>query len=288
MTGSTSAVPNVAEAMPATAPEGRAPELVNLYLKRISRGPLLTRQGELDLARRSRAGDGRARTKLIERNLRLVVSLAKRYRGTGLPLEDLIQEGNIGLMRAVEKFDPERGYRFSTYATPWIRQAMGRAATEKGRTIRLPTQVAEKLRKVLRAREQLSAELGREPLGEEVAARLGQDARDVRLLLRSATDATSLQAPVSGDGGDAELADFVEDEASADTAGDVIAGIEAAHLRREVRRLPERIRHVLVRRHGLDGGPQATLRELAGELGVSKERVRQLQREAERLLLKTA
>ncbi len=276
--------------MPATAPEGRAPELVNLYLKRISRGPLLTRQGEVDLARRSRAGDGRARTKLIERNLRLVVSLAKRYRwaSPGLPLEDLIQEGNMGLMRAVEKFDPERGYRFSTYATPWIRQAMGRAATEKGRTIRLPAQVAEKLRKVLRAREQLSAELGREPPGEEVAASLGQGAEEVRLLLRSAADATSLQAPVSGDGGDAELADFVEDKASADTAGDAIAGIEAAHLRREVRRLPERIRHVLVRRHGLDGGPQATLRELAEELGVSKERVRQLQREAERLLLKTA
>src|SRR4028119_990401 len=173
------------------------PELIAGYLVKISRARLLTHAEELDLSRRAIAGDGRARQRLIEKNLRLVVSVAKKYRGYGLPFEDLIQEGNIGLMKAVEKYDPERGFRFSTYATWWIRQAVQRAVADKGRTIRVPVHMTEKIRKMARAYNELSVQLEREPTDEEVAERLGWDVERVRDVKSAIPDATSLNQPLN-------------------------------------------------------------------------------------------
>jgi RNA polymerase primary sigma factor len=262
-----------------------APELLTGYLDRIGKWRQLTRGGEIALSRRVRRGDEQARKEFIERNLRLVVAIAKRYRGAGLPFEDLIQEGNLGLMKAVEKFDPERGYRFSTYATWWIRQAVGRAVSDKGRTIRLPVQAGERVRKVKRAAGELSVGLGRQPTDEEVAGRLGWTAGEVRLVKEIIPDAASLDEPLSDEEGASSLGDFVaEDAASEAPDAVVVREVEEARLREAVRRLPEKARYVLVRRYGLDHREPPTLAEIARELGISRERVRQLQHEAERLL----
>jgi RNA polymerase primary sigma factor len=210
--------------------EGETPGLIPSYFARIDKGDLLTHAEEIDLSNRASAGDKKARQRLIEKNLRLVVSVAKKYRGMGLPFEDLIQEGNIGLMRAVEKYDPDRGFRFSTYATWWVRQAVQRAVADKGRTIRVPVHMGEKIRKMARTYNELSAEMGREPTDEEVAARLEWTVDEVLDVKGAMPDATSLNQPLGNDGDASELGEFVEDEKASDTAGEVMREMETAGL----------------------------------------------------------
>jgi RNA polymerase primary sigma factor len=245
----------------------------------------LTHQEEIDLSKRAKKGDKAARKRLIEKNLRLVVSIAKKSRGRGLSFEDLIQEGNIGLMKALEKFDPDRGFRFSTYATWWIRQAVQKAVADKGRTIRVPVHIGDKMRKMARTYNELSVELERAPSDETVAERLGWSVEDIREVKDAMPDATtSLNQPLTSDEGSSELAELVEDERSSDTPGTVMSEMEASQLGEAIDRLPERCRYVLVRRYGLDNKNPATLAELSDELEISRERVRQLQLKAERVL----
>ena len=260
------------------------PNPLGRYLRQIGRGRLLTHEEEIDLGRRTRRGDETARSELIEKNLRLVIPVAKKYRGMGLPFGDLIQEGNIGLMRAADKFDPEKGFRFSTYATWWIRQAVQRAVADKGRTIRVPVHMGEKIRRMARTYNELSTELEREPTDEEVAERIGWEVDRVKEVKSAIPDATSLNQPLSSDEDSSELGDLVEDERESGVVGEVLEDLETSHLMESVARLPERQRRVLVRRYGLDGEKPATLADLGEELAISRERVRQLQREAERTL----
>ncbi len=264
--------------------ESETPELLAKYLAHIGQGELLSHEEEIDLSKRAKQGDGRARQRLIEKNLRLVVSVAKKYRGYGLPFEDLIQEGNIGLMKAVEKFDPDRGFRFSTYATWWIRQAVGRAVADKGRTIRVPVHMGEKIRQVSRAMSELAIELKREFAEEEIAERLGWTVKEVRDVKGVMSDATSLNRLLSQKDSALEVGDFVEDERVSDIPDTVMRKMETSLLREAIMRLPERHRLVLVRRYGLDYREPATLAELGEELGISRERVRQMQREAEDII----
>ncbi len=260
------------------------PELIAGYLVKISRDRLLTHAEELNLSRRAKAGDERARQRLIEKNLRLVVSVAKKYRGYGLPFEDLIQEGNIGLMKAVEKFDPDRGFRFSTYATWWVRQAVQRAVADKGRTIRVPVHMTEKIRKMARTYNELSTEFEREPTDEEVAERLEWTVDEVRDVKDAMPDATSLNQPLGSDPDVTEIGELIEDERASEVAGTVIGEMEIDWLAEAVEKLPERHRRVLIKRYGLGDEETATLAQLSEKLGISRERVRQVQREAERML----
>jgi RNA polymerase primary sigma factor len=282
--------PTISPAASESPAAEQAPELLSGYLKRIGdvRGRLLTPEEELDLGRRVRAGDARARSILIEKNLRLVVSVAKRYRGYGLPFEDLIQEGNIGLMKAVEKFDPERGFRFSTYASWWIRQAIGKALDDKSRTVRLPGHTGAKARRAARVRNELSAQLGREPTDEEVAERLWWPVGEVRALSGLLVEVMSLDRPVGAEDDSTEpgatLGDFVEDERASGVPEAVIRDMETTCLEASIGEISARERHIMVRRYGLDEGEPASLGELSDELGVTRERVRQLQRNAERRL----
>src|SRR5215203_6408500 len=266
-------------------PVGGAPELIPGYFARIGKGKLLTHQEEIDLSKRAKKGDKAARKRLIEKNLRLVVSIAKKSRGRGLPFEDLIQEGNIGLMKAVGKFDSDRGFRFSTYATWWIRQAVQRAVADKGRTIKVPTSMGQKIHKMARTYNELSAELMQAPSDEAVAERLGWSVEDIRSVKDAMPDAsTSLNQPLTSDKGSSELGELLEDERSSDTLGTIMSEMESSQLGEAIDRLPERYRYVLVRRYGLDEKDPATLAELSDELGLSRERIRQLQLKAVHVL----
>lgn len=249
---------------------------LRLYLRSIGRVELLTAQQEVVLAKRIERGDMAAKQQMIEANLRLVVSIAKSYLGRGLTFLDLIQEGSMGLIRAVEKFDYRRGYKFSTYATWWIRQAVTRAIADKGRTIRIPVHMVEKLNKVIHVERQLVQTLGREPTPEEIAKELDTTVREVKDVLRMAQQPISLEKPV-GEEDESELGDFVEDE-SAESPFDLAAEhMRKENLRRALAALPEREREVIEMRFGLSGERPFTLEEVGRAFNVTRERIRQIE-----------
>ena len=237
---------------------------------------------ERELARLKDLGDPRAKRRLIECNLRLVMSITRNYTKAGVPLLDLIQEGNLGLIRAVEKFDYKMGYKLSTYATWWIRQAVTRALADQGRTIRLPVHVAEQVRRVQRSRRQLAQKLNRDPSIEEIATDSGFPEQRVRELFDLVEDPVSLETPV-GDG-ESMVADLIEDEKSESPDGATADHARSVELTEAIERLNPRMQHVVVRRFGLDGQPPQTLEEVGADLGITRERVRQLETRALREL----
>ena len=260
-----------------------AQDVLTQYLGRIRDGRLLDAQEEKDLSRRAHAGDLRARRRLIESNLRLVISIAKKYRGRGVPFEDLIQEGNAGLIRAVEKFDPEMGNRFSTYATWWIRQAVTRALADHGRTVRLPAHVVDALYRLRRAENSLSLELGRDATEEELAERLEVRPEEARRLREVGQPISSMNARMNAEEG-SEMGELLPDQRSGDDYARVEAGQWELTLVEAVRSLPEREAKVLEMRHGLDGSETRTLREVSEALGISQERARQVEIKALRTI----
>jgi RNA polymerase primary sigma factor len=260
-----------------------AQDVLTQYLGRVRGGRLLDAGEEKALARRVRGGDMRARQKLIESNLRLVISIAKKYRGRGVPFEDLIQEGNAGLIRAVEKFDPEMGNRFSTYATWWIRQAVTRAVADHARTVRLPAHVVDALYRLRRAENALSIELGRDATEEELVERLGVKPEEARRLREVSQPISSINAKINADEG-SEFGELVPDERSGDDYARVEVGQWELALVEAVRSLPEREARIIEMRHGLDGNETLTLREVSEELGISQERARQVEIKALRTI----
>ncbi len=249
---------------------------LRLYLRSIGRVSLLTAEQEVALARRIERGDMAAKEQMIEANLRLVVSIAKSYLGRGLTFLDLIQEGSMGLIRAVEKFDYRRGYKFSTYATWWIRQAVTRAIADKGRTIRIPVHMVEKLNKVMHVERQLVQQLGREPTPAEIAAELGTTVREVRDVQRMAQQPISLEKPV-GEEEESELGDFVEDQSAESPFEQAAEQLRRENLRRALAALPEREREVIEMRFGLSGERPYTLEEVGRAFNVTRERIRQIE-----------
>jgi RNA polymerase primary sigma factor len=249
---------------------------LRLYLRSIGKVPLLSAQEEVWLAKRIERGDMAAKEQMVQANLRLVVSIAKSYLGRGLSFLDLIQEGSLGLIRAVEKFDYRRGYKFSTYATWWIRQAVTRAIADKGRTIRIPVHMVEKLNKVVHVERQLLQGLGREPTPEEIAKALECNPREVRDIQRMSQQPVSLERPI-GEEDDSELGDLVED-ASAESPFDVASeNIRKENVLRVLAALPSREREVIELRYGLRGGRPKTLEEVGQAFNVTRERVRQIE-----------
>ena len=263
--------------------EGLVDDPVRLYLKEIGRVPLLTSEREHELAERMAEGDIEAKKALVEANLRLVVSIAKRYVGRGMFFLDLIQEGNLGLMKAVDKFDYTKGYKFSTYATWWIRQAITRAIADQARTIRIPVHMVETIHKVSRYSRQLLQEYGREATAEEIGEKMGMSADKVREIMKIAQDPVSLETPI-GEEEDSHLGDFIQDEdtpAPADAASQTIL---REVIERELHTLTPREEHVIKLRFGLYDGRTRTLEEVGKEFDITRERIRQIEAKALRKL----
>ena len=259
-----------------------ADDSVRLYLREIGKIPLLKPEEEQVLARKAAKGNKKAKDKMVEANMRLVVSIAKRYSGRGLDFLDLIQEGNTGLLRAVDKFDPEKGFKFSTYATWWIRQAITRAIADQARTIRIPVHMVETINKVLRASRKLTQELNREPTVEEVAKEIDMDPEKVDYVMKIKQDIASLDASVGRDGDDEDsvLGDFVEDEervSPEDAAANQILKEQLASI---LTTLSEREQKIIKLRFGIGGGRPHTLEEVGTEFSVTRERIRQIEAKA--------
>jgi RNA polymerase nonessential primary-like sigma factor len=256
-----------------------ASDVTQRYLNDIGARPLLTPKEEFEYATRARAGDFAARQKMIEHNLRLVVNIAKHYLNRGMPLLDLIEEGNLGLIHALEKFEPERGYRFSTYATWWIRQSIERAIMNQARTIRLPVHVVKELNVVMRALRSLEAEHGRDVTADEIARKIDWPVDDVRRILALGEHTTSLDAPLDSDPNHT-IADMLADEQSIDPESELAVGEIERLLGHWVLQLDAKHRQVIERRYGLNGDDPCTLEIIAADLGLTRERVRQIQIEA--------
>ncbi len=269
-------------AAPLAVPVETTTDALQLFLREAGRHPLLTAAQEVELAKRIERGDEEAKQRMIQSNLRLVVSIAKRSRNQGLPFLDLIQEGTLGLIRAVEKFDWRRGYKFSTYATWWIRQAVTRALAEKARTIRMPIHIVERLQRMNRAERNLPTQLGREPSLEEIAEEASLPIEQARQVRAAARAATSLDQPV-GDQGDAVVGDFLAAEGLLPDE-QVELSLRSQALQQALAALGERERQVLVLRYGLDDDEPKTLEEIGRRLGLTRERIRQIQVEALRRL----
>ena len=259
-----------------------ADDSVRLYLREIGKIPLLTPEEEAELAERIVKGDKKAKDKMVESNMRLVVSIAKRYGGRGLDFLDLIQEGNTGLLRAVEKFDPAKGFKFSTYATWWVRQAITRAIADQARTIRIPVHMVETINKVLRTTRRLTSELNREPTNEEIAKELGLEPEKVDYVMRIKQDIASLDASVGreGDDEDSVLGDFVEDEERDSPEDSAANQILKEQLSEIIATLTDREQKIIRLRFGIGGGRPHTLEEVGNEFDVTRERIRQIEAKA--------
>jgi len=263
--------------------EGGISDPVRMYLKEIGRTPLLKFEQEIDFAKRYERGERPAKQKLIEANLRLVVSIAKKYIGRGLSLLDLIQEGNQGLIRAVEKYDWRKGYKFSTYATWWIRQAITRAIADQARTIRIPVHMVETINRFLKTSRKLMQELGREPAPEEIASVMEIDVTKVREIMKVSQEPASLATPV-GDDDDSFLGDFIQDTTQPSPYDSASRELLKEHLDEVLQTLSDREKRVLILRFGLEDGRPRTLEEVGVEFGVTRERIRQIEAKALRKL----
>lgn len=257
-----------------------ADDSVRLYLREIGKIPLLKPDEELELAYKVVAGDPRSKDKMAEANMRLVVSIAKRYVGRGLDLLDLIQEGNTGLLRAVEKFDPDKGFKFSTYATWWIRQAITRAIADQARTIRIPVHMVETINKLLRTQRRLTQELNREPTNEEIAKEMEIDVEKVEHIMKIKQDISSLDASVRDDEEDSVLGDFIEDEDTVTPEESATGQLLKEHVKDMLGALSEREQKILKLRFGLEDGRSHTLEEVGQEFNVTRERIRQIEAKA--------
>jgi RNA polymerase primary sigma factor len=257
-----------------------ADDSVRLYLREIGKIPLLTAEQELALAQKVKSGDKRAKDQMAEANMRLVVSIAKRYVGRGLDLLDLIQEGNTGLLRAVEKFDPDRGFKFSTYATWWIRQAITRAIADQARTIRIPVHMVETINKLLRTQRRLTQELNREPTNEEIATAMEMDVDKVEHIMKIKQDISSLDASVRDDEEDSVLGDFIEDEDQKTPSESASEQLLKEQVKQILSTLTEREQKILKLRFGLEDGKSHTLEEVGQEFSVTRERIRQIEAKA--------